>query len=63
MNKITKRNFLNFQVLTILNFTLLDNLLIYSQPNTEIFWTSLQILIRIPSLVLVFAIYQRIVIF
>ena len=30
VNKIAKRNFLNFQALAIFNFTLLDNLLIYS---------------------------------
>ena len=29
INKIARKNFLDFQTLTILNFTLLDNLLIY----------------------------------
>ena len=36
---------------------LLDNLLIYGQPNTKTLWTYLQTLMRIPGLVSVFADY------
>jgi len=35
MNKIVRRNFLNFQALTALNSTLLDNQLMHSWSNTE----------------------------
>ena len=36
---------------------LLDNLLIYGQPNTKTLWTYFQTLMRIPGLVSVFADY------
>ena len=39
INEVTKRNFLSFQVLAILNFTLLDNLSMYNQPNAEVLYT------------------------
>jgi len=35
VDEITRRNFSDFQVLAILNSTLLDNLLMHSQPNTK----------------------------
>ena len=42
MDEITRRKFLGFQVLAVLNFTLLDNLLIYIQSNTKTLWAHLQ---------------------
>ena len=56
MDEIARRNFLSSQALTILNSILPDNLLILGQPNL---WT----LIAIPGLVLIFANYQRTIIF
>ena len=38
MNKVTRRNFLGSQAPVILNSTLLDNLLMYKQPNIEALW-------------------------
>ena len=35
VDKIIRRNFLGFQALAVLNFILLDNLLIYGQPNAK----------------------------
>jgi len=35
MDKITKKNFLDFQALVVSNSTLSDNLLIYSKPNSK----------------------------
>jgi len=35
VDEITRRNFLSSQALAILNSILLDNLLIYSQPNAK----------------------------
>ena len=63
MDKVATRNFLGFQALTILNSTLLDNLLMYAWPNTEALWTHLQTLIEIYGSVLVFADYQRTITF
>ena len=37
MDEIVRRNISSSQVLAILNFTLLNNLLIHSQPNTEFY--------------------------
>ena len=56
VDEIARRNFLSSQALTILNSILPDNLLILGQPNL---WT----LIAIPGLVLIFANYQRTIIF
>ena len=64
INKVSRRNFLNSQVLATLNSTLLDNLLMHSQPNTEALWTYLQTLIKMSSSVSVFADnYQRTITF
>ena len=41
VDNVARRNFLGFQVLVVLNSTLLNNLLMYSQPNAEIFWAHL----------------------
>ena len=41
IDKVLRRNFLGSQALAVLNFTLPDNLLIYSQSNTEVLWTHL----------------------
>jgi len=35
IDKVTRRNFLSFQAVAILNSTLLDNLSMYNQPNTQ----------------------------
>jgi len=37
INKIARKNFLGFQTLTVLNFTLLDNLLMHGLSNAEAF--------------------------
>jgi len=63
MNEITRRKFLGFQVLAVLNFILLDNLLMYIQSNTKTLWAHLQTFMKTSGLVLVFTNYQRIVIF
>jgi len=63
VNEITRRNFLDSQVLAILNSTLLDNLLMHIQPNTKALSAHLWTLIEISSPVLVFVNYQRIVMF
>ena len=57
VNEIIRRNFLGFQVLVFLNFILLDNLLIYGQPNTEVIWAHLQTFMGIPSPTSIFADY------
>ena len=58
MNKVTRRNFLGSQAPAILNSTLLDNLLMYKQPNIEALWIYLWTLIEIPSPASVLANYQ-----
>ena len=63
MDEITRRKFLGFQVPAILNFILLNNLLIYIQSNTKTLWAYLQTFMKTSGLVLVFTNYQRIVIF
>jgi len=63
MNKIIRRNFLGFLALAVLNFTLLNNLLIHSQPNAEALWAYLWTLIETASLVSVFADCQRTITF
>ena len=57
IDKIARRNFLGSQVLAILNLTLLDNLLIYSQLNAKTLWAYLWTLIEISSLATIFANY------
>ena len=63
VNETARRNFLGFQVMAVLNSTLLDNLLMYSQPNAETLWTHLQTLIKMSGLWSVFTNYQRTIIF
>jgi len=62
IDEITRRNFLDSQALTVLNFTLLDNLLIHGQSNAEALWAHFWTLMGIPGPVLIFADYQRIII-
>jgi len=47
----------------MINSTLLNNLLIYSQSNAEALWAHLQTFIRISGPVLIFTNYQRTVMF
>ena len=60
---VARKNFLGFQALTILNFILPDNLLMYGQLNAEALWTYLWTLIETSGLASVFADYQRTIIF
>ena len=63
VDNVARRNFLGFQVLVVLNSTLLNNLLMYSQPNAEIFWAHLWTFMEIPGLASVFTNYQRTITF
>ena len=56
-------NDLDIQVLAVLNSILLDNFLMYGQPNVKTLWAHLWTLIEISSSVLIFANYQRTIIF
>jgi len=57
VDKIAKEKFLNSQALAVLNSTLPDNLLIYSQPNAEALWAHLWTLMRMFGLASIFADY------
>ena len=57
VNEIIRRNFLGFQVLVFLNSILLDNLLIYGQPNIKVIWAHLQTFMKTPSPTSIFADY------
>ena len=63
IDKTTKRNFVNFQALSVLNFTLPKNLTIHGQSDVKTIQTYLQTFIRIPSPISVFNDYQKTTIF
>jgi len=63
VDKIAKRNFLGSQALTFLNFILPDNVLMHGQPNAETLWAHLWTLIEISGPALIFADYQKTIIF
>ena len=63
MDEITRRNFLDFQALAILNSILSNNLLIHGQSNIEALWAYLQTLIGTSDPASIFTDYQRIIIF
>ena len=63
MDKIARRNFLDSQALTVLDFTLLNNLLMYNQPNTKALWAHLWTLMWMPGLLSIFTDYQRTITF
>jgi len=61
--KIARRNFLRSQALAVLNFILLDNLLMHGQPNAETLWAHLWNFMETYGPASIFADYQRTIIF